>query len=222
MVGCRPARQGAANGPVKGAVNATELEALEVFADGSCEETIRPRHAPSPSPGTFASPPVRVRSGSGRNHGRSADLGHSMKPFEDLHISEPGLVVIEVAAADDGTALAVIEEIGTRWRTSGPSIPWRVPGEPGVRVRTYADTRRAHGADDDCPWGGCHGRSGGGWCCAATAQMPWALGGSSRRMFSAPGALPALFVSRRCSSGSRTGSCPPPPRRFLRSYVAPL
>lgn len=72
-----------------------------------------------------------------------------MKPFEDLHISEPGLVVIEVAAADENTALAAIEEIGTRWRTSDPSTCWRVPGEPGVRVRTYADTRTDPGADDD-------------------------------------------------------------------------
>lgn len=72
-----------------------------------------------------------------------------MKPFEDLHISEPGLVVIEVAAADEGTALAVIEEIGTRWRTSGPSVPWHMPGEPGMRVRTYADTRPDPRTDDD-------------------------------------------------------------------------
>ncbi|MDQ1013234.1 hypothetical protein QFZ82_007719 [Streptomyces sp. V4I23] len=72
-----------------------------------------------------------------------------MKPFEDLHISEPGLVVIEVAAADETTALAAIEEIGARWRTSGPSTAWRVPGEPGVWVGTYADTRAAPGEDDD-------------------------------------------------------------------------
>ncbi|MER6614902.1 DUF6207 family protein [Streptomyces xantholiticus] len=47
------------------------------------------------------------------------------------------------------TALAAIEEIGTRWRTSGPSAPWRVPDEPGVRARTYADTRGDADSDDD-------------------------------------------------------------------------
>ncbi|MGW0702285.1 DUF6207 family protein [Streptomyces sp. NPDC002867] len=115
-----------------------------------------------------------------------------MKPFEELHISEPGLVVIEVAAADETTALAAIVEIGTRWRTSGPSIACRVAGEPGVRVRTYADTRaglvRTTTNDHRVPralrrWLVLHGDGTG-------SQGLW---GSSQRMLSAPGWLPPLW-----------------------------
>lgn len=61
-----------------------------------------------------------------------------MKPFDAVHVSKPGLVVVEVAAGDEETALAAVAELGVRWATSGPSEAWRVPGEPGVRVRTYA------------------------------------------------------------------------------------
>ncbi|MET7370313.1 DUF6207 family protein [Streptomyces sp. NPDC005566] len=57
------------------------------------------------------------------------------------HLSEPGLVVVEVVADDEQTAVAAVNELGAHWATSGPSLPWRVPDEPGVRVRTYADTR---------------------------------------------------------------------------------
>lgn len=56
-----------------------------------------------------------------------------------MHASEPGLVVVEVAAGDEETALAAVADMGMWWSTSGPSEVWRVPGEPGVRVRTYAN-----------------------------------------------------------------------------------
>nr|WP_251023266.1 DUF6207 family protein [Streptomyces sp. ISL-10] len=64
-----------------------------------------------------------------------------MKPFEDLHISEPGLIVIEVAAADEPTALAAIEEIGTRAHLR-PVDPLARAGRarrPGARVRRHPD-----------------------------------------------------------------------------------
>ncbi|WP_331723368.1 DUF6207 family protein [Streptomyces atratus] len=64
-----------------------------------------------------------------------------MRSFDAVHVSEPGLVVVEVAAGDEATALAAVAELGERWATSGPSEVWRVPGEPGVRVRTYAQVR---------------------------------------------------------------------------------
>lgn len=58
-----------------------------------------------------------------------------------MHVSEPGLVVVEVAAGDEETALAAVAALGERWVTSGPSEVWREVGEPGVRVRTYAKVR---------------------------------------------------------------------------------
>lgn len=64
-----------------------------------------------------------------------------MKPFDAVHVSEPGLVVVEVAAGDRETALAAVADMSLWWVTSGPSEVMRVPGEPGVRVRTYAALR---------------------------------------------------------------------------------
>ncbi|MER6238000.1 DUF6207 family protein [Streptomyces clavifer] len=66
-----------------------------------------------------------------------------VKPINETHLSEPGLVMVEVVADDEATAVAAVNQLGTWWATSGPSLPWRVPSEPGVRVRTYADTRAA-------------------------------------------------------------------------------
>lgn len=63
-----------------------------------------------------------------------------MRPINEKHLSQPGLVVVEVVAGDEQTAVAAVNRLGDWWATSGPSLPWRVPGEPGVRVRTYADT----------------------------------------------------------------------------------
>ncbi|MFC8207918.1 DUF6207 family protein [[Kitasatospora] papulosa] len=72
-----------------------------------------------------------------------------MRPINEKHLSTPGLIAVEVVAGDEATAVAAVNVLGDRWPTSGPSLPWRVPGEPGVRVRTYADTRAAapHGED---------------------------------------------------------------------------
>ncbi|WP_222872072.1 DUF6207 family protein [Streptomyces sp. WAC01526] len=59
------------------------------------------------------------------------------------HLREPGLVVIDVTAADEETAHQAAVELGGLWLSSGPSAPWRTPGQPGVTVRAYADLRRA-------------------------------------------------------------------------------
>ncbi|WP_107102687.1 DUF6207 family protein [Streptomyces phaeochromogenes] len=39
-----------------------------------------------------------------------------MEPINETHVAEPGLTVVEVAAADDDTALAVQELLATRWQ----------------------------------------------------------------------------------------------------------
>ncbi|MFE1764037.1 DUF6207 family protein [Streptomyces angustmyceticus] len=58
------------------------------------------------------------------------------------HLSEPGLVVIDITAADEATATRAATALGERWLSSGPSSPWHTPGQAGVTVRAYADLRR--------------------------------------------------------------------------------
>ncbi|MFF8919021.1 DUF6207 family protein [Streptomyces sp. NPDC015032] len=58
------------------------------------------------------------------------------------HIAGPGLVVLDIAAADEGTLRAVMEGLQRQWATSGVTPVRRLPGEPGVRARVYADVRR--------------------------------------------------------------------------------
>ncbi|GAA2603189.1 DUF6207 family protein [Streptomyces tubercidicus] len=63
--------------------------------------------------------------------------------ISEEHLSEPGLVVIDITAADEATAIEAAAALGGLWLSSGPSAPWRTPGEAGVTVRAYADLRRA-------------------------------------------------------------------------------
>ncbi|REK84671.1 hypothetical protein DY245_42105 [Streptomyces inhibens] len=53
------------------------------------------------------------------------------------------MVVIDVTAADEATATQAAAALGGLWLSTGPSAPWRTPGEPGVTVRAYADLRCA-------------------------------------------------------------------------------
>ncbi|MGA4966948.1 DUF6207 family protein [Streptomyces pseudogriseolus] len=45
-----------------------------------------------------------------------------MRPINDAHVAEPGLAVVEVAAADDQTAFAIEELLATRRQHSSNSI----------------------------------------------------------------------------------------------------
>ncbi|WP_217201474.1 DUF6207 family protein [Streptomyces buecherae] len=62
--------------------------------------------------------------------------------IDEQRIAEPGLVVLDVAAADEDTVRAVMEGLQKQWVTSGITPVWRTPGESGVRARVYADVRR--------------------------------------------------------------------------------
>lgn len=75
-----------------------------------------------------------------RTSPRSVD--RSMKPIRDAHLSEPGLVVVDIAAADDDTALAFQAALAARWATATVGRTTRDPGEPGVRLRCYLDLRQ--------------------------------------------------------------------------------
>ncbi|MFI0192032.1 DUF6207 family protein [Streptomyces sp. NPDC017082] len=70
------------------------------------------------------------------------DVEQSMKPIRDEHVAEPGLVVVDVSAADDATAFALQEALAERWATATDDRTTRTPGEPGVRLRCYLDLRQ--------------------------------------------------------------------------------
>ncbi|WP_354671362.1 DUF6207 family protein [Streptomyces sp. CSDS2] len=60
----------------------------------------------------------------------------------ETHVSEPGLVVVDVAVANDATALAFQQMLAGRWATATAERTTRDPGQPGVRLRCYLDLRR--------------------------------------------------------------------------------
>ncbi|WP_316783004.1 DUF6207 family protein [Streptomyces sasae] len=65
-----------------------------------------------------------------------------MDPINETHVSEPGLLVIDVAAADDETALAFQQLLAGRWAAAAAQRTTRDAGEPGVRLRCYLDLRQ--------------------------------------------------------------------------------
>ncbi|MFD7480759.1 DUF6207 family protein [Streptomyces sp. NPDC059837] len=65
-----------------------------------------------------------------------------MDPINEVHVSRPGLVVVDVAAADDATALAFQQLLADRWATSTAERTTHDVGQPGVRLRCYLDLRQ--------------------------------------------------------------------------------
>lgn len=65
-----------------------------------------------------------------------------MRPIRDEHVAEPGLVVVDVAAADDDSIFAFQQAFARRWATATDDRTTRTPGEPGVRLRCYLDLRQ--------------------------------------------------------------------------------
>ena len=70
-----------------------------------------------------------------------------MGPINALHVAEPGLLVVEVAAADDETALAFQDAVAARWATATTDRTTHQPGQPGVRLRFYLDLRQELGTE---------------------------------------------------------------------------
>ncbi|MFD4115540.1 DUF6207 family protein [Streptomyces niveus] len=64
-----------------------------------------------------------------------------MDRIDATQIPEPGLVVLDLTAHDETTALAVMEVLERLWATSGITPVRREPGMPGVRARVHADIR---------------------------------------------------------------------------------
>ncbi|RPF30347.1 hypothetical protein EDD92_0102 [Streptomyces sp. TLI_185] len=69
-----------------------------------------------------------------------------MNPINEVHVQEPGLAVVEVAAADAATALALQTALAAQWATATADQVTHDPGQPGVRLRCYLDLRQPLGA----------------------------------------------------------------------------
>ncbi|MET9913739.1 DUF6207 family protein [Streptomyces sp. NPDC006476] len=65
-----------------------------------------------------------------------------MEPIREVHLSEPGLLVIDVAGFDDATVLAFQAAIARTWGTAPAECTTRDAGQPGVRLRMYTDLRQ--------------------------------------------------------------------------------
>ncbi|MEU3491179.1 DUF6207 family protein [Streptomyces massasporeus] len=65
-----------------------------------------------------------------------------MDPIREAHLSEPGLLVIDVAGFDDDTVLAFQAAIARIWGTSIAERTTWDAGQPGVRLRMYTDFRQ--------------------------------------------------------------------------------
>ncbi|MCX4740803.1 DUF6207 family protein [Streptomyces antibioticus] len=70
-----------------------------------------------------------------------------MNPINEVHVSRPGLVVVDVAAADDNTALAFQQMLAGRWATSPAQRTTHDVGQPGVRLRCYLDLNQPVDSD---------------------------------------------------------------------------
>ncbi|MFI8178850.1 DUF6207 family protein [Streptomyces microflavus] len=70
-------------------------------------------------------------------------VGSGRERIDEQHLTESGLVVFDITAADEQTALQVMAGLERMWATSGTAALRRTPGTPGVRARVYADTRRS-------------------------------------------------------------------------------
>ncbi|WP_406130333.1 DUF6207 family protein [Streptomyces canus] len=72
-----------------------------------------------------------------------------MNPINEAHVSRPGLVVVDVAAADDATALSFQQLLADRWATATAERTTHDVGQPGVRLRCYLDLQQP--VDSDAP-----------------------------------------------------------------------
>ncbi|WP_334665053.1 DUF6207 family protein [Streptomyces cyaneofuscatus] len=72
-----------------------------------------------------------------RTRGRSVAPGMT-SPIDPRHLSEPGLAVLDITAAHEDTAHALMDGLQQLWATSGITPTRREPGQPSVHARIHA------------------------------------------------------------------------------------
>lgn len=68
--------------------------------------------------------------------------------IDEQHLGEPGLLVLDITAADEATAQAAITDLNALWTTFAVARVRRVPGGVGVHARVYAAVPRPVGPGD--------------------------------------------------------------------------
>ncbi|WP_405928143.1 DUF6207 family protein [Streptomyces griseus] len=102
--------------------------------------------------------------------------------IDELYLGESGLVVLNIAAADEETVHRVMAELGRCRATFGVAALRRDPGAPGVGGRVYAETRRAGAGRERSKWFAVRRL-------AIRPVRPWCSGGACRRSLRSLGAL---------------------------------
>ncbi|WP_329254183.1 DUF6207 family protein [Streptomyces canus] len=69
-----------------------------------------------------------------------------MRPIHDTHVEQPGLAVVEVAAADDATVFAVQDLLAANYAIAPGDRATREPCEPAVRLHCFLDLRPEPGS----------------------------------------------------------------------------
>ncbi|KAF3469413.1 DUF6207 family protein [Streptomyces sp. Tu 3180] len=64
---------------------------------------------------------------------------------DEVHVSESGLVVVDVAAVDGQSAFALQEALASLWAATAVERTTRDVGRPGVRLRCSSGMRQAPG-----------------------------------------------------------------------------
>ncbi|MFD9575347.1 DUF6207 family protein [Streptomyces sp. NPDC059982] len=67
-----------------------------------------------------------------------------MKPIDEQHIAEPGLVVLDITGGDEDTVRAVMATLEERWATPG-IVPYAGTPASTVSGRGFTPTSRARG-----------------------------------------------------------------------------
>ncbi|MEV0186196.1 DUF6207 family protein [Streptomyces sp. NPDC050625] len=80
---------------------------------------------------------------SGRTRSGREGVVRVMDVIHEVHVSEPGLVVVDIAAADDQTAFAFHAALAAMWAITTVERTSRGPGQHGVRLRCYLDMRQS-------------------------------------------------------------------------------
>nr|WP_279634676.1 DUF6207 family protein [Streptomyces carpinensis] len=65
-----------------------------------------------------------------------------MDAINEVFVSEPGLVMVDGAAADDQTAFTFQAALASMWAATSAERTTREPGQPHVRRRCFLDMRR--------------------------------------------------------------------------------